>query len=80
MAYIYKCTKCGEELSKLEASSDPSGCGRPDYYCCECDTRYGMTASGLYIVAENRKHSEVLARNAELETTIKIMMELKKDS
>lgn len=80
MTYKYTCKKCGEELSKLNASSDPSGCDRPDFYCCECDTRYGMTASGLFIVAENRKCSKVIARNKELETTIKIMLELKKDS
>lgn len=80
MSYKYTCTKCGDELSKLNASSDPSGCGRPDFYCCECDTRFGMTASGLYIIAENRKSSEVITRNKELETTIKVMMGLKKDS
>lgn len=73
------CPKCGEDLCKLNASTDPSGCGRPDYYCCECNTRYGMVASGLYIVAENKECSVVMDRNKDLETTIRIMLELKKD-
>ncbi len=79
MTYKYTCTKCGEELSKLNASSDPSGCDRPDFYCCECNTRYGMTAAGFFVVAENIKYSDVINRNKELETTIKIILELKKD-
>lgn len=74
------CTKCGEEVIKLPLSSDPEGF-RPDYFCGECNTRFGTCKSGNFIVSEPCNTAKVVEENRELKITIRTMMKLKeKDS
>jgi hypothetical protein len=76
----YNCKKCGEdELVELPVCSDPQGL-RSDYFCCECNTRFGMTAAGFFIVSEPCDTSAVVRENRELKITIRKMMEIKEDS
>lgn len=73
------CTKCGEEMVKLPFYSDPEEF-RPDYFCGECNTRFGTSKTGLFIVSEPCNTSEIARENRELKITIKHMMKIEKDS
>ena len=74
------CTKCGEEVIELPLSSDPEGF-RLDYFCGECNTRFGTSKSGNFIVSEPCNTAKVVEENKELKITIRTMMKLKeKDS
>lgn len=78
MNHTYKCPKCeSENMSKLDASSDESGCDRPDYFCTNCNTRFRMSASGFSIVSESFNYSKIADRNRELETTLRTIINLK---
>ena len=73
----YNCKKCGEEeLVELPLNSDPEGI-RPDYFCGSCNTRFGMTAAGFFVVSEPCDTSEIVRENRELKITIRKMMEIK---
>lgn len=68
---------CGEELFPIQGlCSEPEGI-REDQYCANCNTRYSLHKSGLNIISENSSHADVAIRNRELETTLKVMIELK---
>lgn len=53
---------------------------REDRFCAECNTRYGMRSHCLELISEAANTSEIVKRNKELETTIKIMLELSKNT
>lgn len=72
-----ECIKCGEEVIELPFSSDPEGL-RPDYYCGECNTRFGTRKSGNFIVSEPMQGSALLQENLELKTTIKTLLNIGK--
>jgi hypothetical protein len=74
------CPKCGLELFLIKGLCTDRDGIREDRFCAECNTRYGMRNCGLVLISEAANTSEIAKRNRELETTIKIMMELKKDS
>lgn len=74
------CPKCGLELYLIKGLYTDRDGIREDRFCTECNTRYGMRSHGLELISEAANTSEIAKRNRELEITIKIMMELKKDS
>jgi hypothetical protein len=74
------CPKCGEELFLIKGLCTDRDSIREDRFCAECNTRYGMRSHGLVLISEAADRSSIAIRNKELETTIKIMLELKKDS
>jgi hypothetical protein len=65
-----------DELIELPLNSDPEG-SRPDYFCGECNTRFGMTAAGFFVVSEPCETSDIIRENKALKITIKTMMEIK---
>tara|TARA_B100000700_G_scaffold317619_1_gene409306 strand:+ start:1181 stop:1414 length:234 start_codon:yes stop_codon:yes gene_type:complete len=72
------CLKCGEELCDLPFSSEPEEL-RTDRFCGECNTRFGCSKSGLFIVSEPCETSAIARENMELKITIKTMMRLKEE-
>lgn len=73
------CPKCGEELAELPVSSEAQGI-RNDRFCCECNTRFGLSKSGFFIISEPANTSAIAAENAELRITIRTMMQIKEES
>lgn len=73
------CPKCGEQLAELPVSSEPQGI-RYDCFCCECNTRFGLSKSGLFIISEPANTSAIAAENAELRITIRNMIKIKEES
>lgn len=72
------CPKCGEELVNLPVSSEAEGL-RADQFCCECNTRFGLSKSGLFIISEPANTSAIAAENAELKITIRNILKIKSE-
>lgn len=71
-----ECPRCSEEMVQLPVSSEFEGM-RKDRFCCECNIRYGVSKSGLFVVSEPVNSSAIAAENAELRITIRTMIKIK---
>ncbi len=72
------CPKCGDNLYELPISSEAQGI-RNDQFCCDCNTRFGLSKSGLFIISEPANTSAIAAENAELKITIRNMLKIKEE-
>ena len=71
-----ECTKCWScEIVELPFSSDPGGL-RPDYFCGDCNTRFGTAKNGNFIVSEPANTSELTREISNLKSIIKTLLRI----
>lgn len=70
-----ECPRCSEEMVQLPVSSEFEGI-RKDRFCCECNVRYGVSKSGLFVISEPFNSSAIAAENSELKITIRNMLKI----